>query len=98
MKVAISSLDDKNNEDEIDVSELNYDYENNNFWMHRIWGDDWFQRVNSSLSIKFVPRVVRFSNNVAFVVFDSTSESDQFKSWLKHAEEQVREGYRTMRG
>ena len=96
MKVLIFSLEERTYRNEIEMGELNYDYEQNHFWMRCVMGADWFQRVTSSL--EFTPKVVRFSSQIAFVVFNLTSESEKFRLWLVYAEEKVKEGYRTMRG
>jgi len=96
MKILVSSLEDQAHESEVEVSELNYDRENNLFYMRCVMGDDWFQRVTSSLP--FAPLVVRFVDRIAFVVFSLHSDANQFTAWLREAEAAVQNGYRTMRG
>lgn len=96
MKILISSLEEKNFGYETDVSDLNYDREKNLFWMRLVIGDDWFQRVTSSF--EFSPRVVRYSNDMCFIVCDKNDECQTLSDWLIDAEKQVDEGYRTMRG
>lgn len=96
MKILISSIEDQAYATEMEVGELNYEREKEHFWMRCVRGDDWFQRVTSSFD--FSPQAVRFADRVAFVVFDLTSECEKFYAWLVKAEDQIREGYRTMRG
>ena len=96
MKVLISSIEDKTYATETEVHELNYDREKEHFWMRCVMGDDWFQRVTSSFD--FSPQAVRFADRIAFVVFKLTDDCEKFRAWLVQAEDQVREGYRTMRG
>lgn len=98
MKVLISTLDDKNYDEEVEVSHLNYEREGDNFWMPCVMGDDWLQRINSSHALDAKPSVVRIEERIGFVVFASKNEAESFRSWLVDAEEQVREGYQTMRG
>jgi hypothetical protein len=96
MKVLISSLEDQKHEGEVEVSELNYEREKGCFWMRCVMGDDWFQRVNSSLPSK--PRLVRIVDRIIFVVFNLQSEAEQFSVWLAEAQAVVEYGYTTMRG
>lgn len=96
MKVLISSLEDQNYDKEVEVSELTYDCGKKHFWMRRVMGDDWFQRVTSTFN--FTPQVVRLSDKVFFVVFNQTCDCEEFATWLVYAEDKAREGYKTMRG
>ncbi|MCF8037903.1 MAG: hypothetical protein K9K79_01170 [Desulfohalobiaceae bacterium] len=98
MKVLISSLGNNDSNREVVVGELNFEPEKNNFWMRCVMGDDWFQRVNSCAILDFSPRVVRLSEHAIFIVYETAGQVDEFEAWLQYAEEQVREGYRTMRG
>ena len=84
MKVLIFSTEDCYYKSEAEVSELNYESDNNFFWMRCVMGDDWFQQVRSSLD--FAPNIIRFSNQIIFVLFNLNSEAEQFKSWLVSAE------------
>lgn len=95
MKALISSLEDQTRESEVEVSELNYDREKGCFWMRCVMGDDWFQRVTSSLPSK--PRHVRIVDKIIFVVFNLQSDAEQFSDWLAEAQAAVEYGYRTMR-
>ncbi len=96
MKVLISSLEDQAHESEVEVDELTYDREKGCFWMRCVMGDDWFQRVTSSLPFK--PRLVRIIDRIIFVVFNLQSEAEQFSVWLAEAQSAVEYGYRTMCG
>lgn len=96
VKILISSIEDQAYATEIEVGELHYDREKEHFSMQCVMGDDWFQRVTSPFD--FSPQAVRFADRVTFVVFSLTNECDKFYAWLVKAEDQVREGYRTMRG
>lgn len=98
MRVLISALDDENYDVKLEVSQLNYTPADNNFWMPLLMGDDWLQRVNSSHILKIRPCIVRIEDKIGFIVFSNRSDADQFHAWLIAAEEQVREGFRTMRG
>lgn len=98
MKVLISSLDSSSSDCEVEISELNFEREKGNFWMRCVMGNDWLQRINSSATLGFSPRVVRFTDSVVFVVYETGGQAHEFESWLQHAQEQVREGYSTMRG
>ena len=66
--------------------------------MRCVMGDDWLQRVNSCAVLAFKPRLVRFSGDAVFVVWDTERQAIEFAEWLAYAREAVREGYRTMRG
>jgi len=96
MKILISSLEAPIDESEFEIDELNYDREKGCFWMRCVMGDDWFQRVTSSLPYK--PLLVRFVDRLIFVVFSLQSEAEQFLVWLSEAKAAVDYGYRTMRG
>ncbi len=96
MKVLISSLDDTDFTDEIEVRDISYSKSDGKFSMPIIRGDDWFQRLTSDLP--FIPSIVRTDNNIMFVVFDNTEQCKEFKRWLEVAEKAVEEGIRTMRG
>lgn len=96
MKILISSIEDQTYAAEMEVGELHYDRKKEQFWMRCVMGDDWFQQVTSSFD--FTPQAVRFADRVAFVVFNLTNECEMFYAWLALAEDQVRAGYRTMRG
>ena len=98
MRVLISSLSAVAREREVEVGELNFEQDKGNFWMQCVMGDDWLQRVNSSARLEFPPKFVRNSANVAFVVFETEFQAQQFEDWLIYAQEQVRKGFRTMRG
>lgn len=98
MRVLISSLSTEAIERDIEVGELNFEQENGNFWMRCVIGDDWLQRVNSSARLEFVPKLVRHSSKVTFVVYETEGQAQKFEDWLRYAQEQVRESYRTMRG
>lgn len=98
MRVLISSLSAVAKEREVEVGELNFEQDKGNFWIQCVMGDDWLQRVNSSARLEFPPKLVRYSANVAFVVFETECEAQQFEDWLFYAQEQVRKGFRTMRG
>ena len=65
MKVLISSLEDQTRDSEVEVSDLNYDHDEGRFWMCCVVGDDWLQRVTSSLPFK--PRLVRIVDSIIFV-------------------------------
>lgn len=95
MTLIIVSLDE-NTEVERGLGDLDYDRDSGQFWMRCVMGDDWFQRVTSSL--KFRPRYVRFVKDAAFVVFDQREQSEAFCSWLDEALAAVAHGYNTMRG
>lgn len=96
MKILISSLEDPTDESEVEVFELNYDLEKGSFWMRCVMGDDFFQRVTSSLPYK--PLLVRVVDRLIFVVFNLQSEVEQFSVWLSEADAAVDYGYKTMRG
>lgn len=96
MKVLISSMEAPALEIEANVSDLNYDQEKGYFWMRCVMGDDWLQRVTSSLSCP--PRIVRTTDKVMFVLFDHECDSGRFAVWLDEAQAAVDYGYRTMRG
>jgi hypothetical protein len=98
MKILISALDDGAADRDVEVAGLNYDPANSNFWMHCIMGDDWFQRVNSCASLSFSPKLVRISDGVMFVVYETRGQVDEFVEWTIRAQRQVEHGYRTMRG
>lgn len=97
MKVLISALDSSAEDLETAVPErLHFDQESNQFWLRCVMGDDWFQRVTSRL--KFRPRLVRYSEDTIFIVFEAGSEAREFFDWLHDAQQAVEEGFRTMRG
>lgn len=96
MKVLISSLEELSFEKEILVGELNYDTEKLYFWMRLVMGDDWLQKVTSTFN--FIPPIIRFSDQVCFIVCNTNKQCETFVEWLVSAEDKVREGYRTMRG
>jgi hypothetical protein len=97
MKVLISALELTAEDLEVTVSEqLHFDQESKQFWLRCVAGDDWFQRVTSNLPFK--PRLVRYSEDAVFVVFDARSEAIALCAWLHEAQEAVRHGFATMRG
>lgn len=96
MRVEIVSQEDITYRLTIEVPELNYDSHESNFWMRLVMGDDWFQRVTSSLD--FTPQHVSFVKGITFVVCEKNEQGDELLRWLEKADEQVEHGYTTMRG
>lgn len=66
--------------------------------MRCVMDDDWLQRVNSCARLEFILKIVRPFGDTLFVVFESDDQARQFHARVQSAEEQVQEGYRTMRG
>ncbi|MEZ5593549.1 MAG: hypothetical protein R3F53_23725 [Gammaproteobacteria bacterium] len=98
LKVLVSAFEDQSSDRSFEVADLSYDRDDNNFSMRCVMGDDWLQRVNSKYECELKPQIVRFSDNVVFIVFSSNIELDVFEKWLRSALNKVEEGYRTMRG
>jgi hypothetical protein len=80
----------------VHVDQIEYEASASRFFMPRPMGDDWLQQI-SHLSER-TPKLVRIDERVMFVVYESAVDAEAFTQWLKRAEAEAQEGYRTMRG
>jgi hypothetical protein len=97
LNVVISSVAQPKRSVLIESNELKFDRENASFWMRLAMGDDWLQRVNSSLG--FAPISFELLRDAeARVLFETEAQAHEFEAWLILANEQVGHGFRTICG
>ena len=71
MKVLISSLDNIEYSESIEMTDLSH--HQGKFSMRCVMGDDWLQRLNSPFD--FLPSLVRSEGNLMFVVFELENQA-----------------------
>jgi hypothetical protein len=96
MNVLVACVEDHAFEFRCEAGELNYSPAWPHFWMRRVWGDDWFQRVSCEVSTP--PVDVRHIDALQFILYASRQDAEDFCAWIPKALSAVQEGYRTMRG